>query len=213
MMSVSTIRVVTVDDHDLLRQGLRMAIETLPDVALIGEASNGREAVALCVQLCPDVVLMDLKMPEMDGVTATMQIHELAPDIKIIALTTFVDDKRVQAALRAGVVSYLMKNVSIAELASAIRRAYHGETTLSPEATQALVQAASQPAPQYPLTAREKQVLELLAKGYSNTEIGHALNIGASTVKKHVSSILEKMGTVSRTEAVITAIRHKLVEH
>jgi two-component system, NarL family, response regulator LiaR len=213
MTQVSTIRVVTVDDHDLLRHGLRLAIESVQDIEVVGEAPSGCDALELCARLSPDVVLMDLMMPEMDGVTAIRELRRMNPNIKAIALTSFVDDALVHAALSAGAVSYLMKNISLDELTSAIRKAYAGESMLSSEATQALVHAASTPPPpQYPLTLREKEVLTMMADGRSNQEISQTLNIGLSTVKKHVSSILEKMGTVSRTEAVIMAIRHKLVE-
>jgi two-component system, NarL family, response regulator LiaR len=213
MTQLSTIRVVAVDDHDLLRSGLRLVIDTVSDIELVGEASSGREAVTLCAQVHPDVVLMDLIMSDIDGVTAIKQIRDVNPNIKIIALTSFVEDALVLAALNAGAVSYVVKNISVDELTSAIRKAYMGESTLSSEATNALIHAATvPPLPDYALTFREKQVLAMMVSGQGNLEIAQTLNIGLSTVKKHVSSILRKMDTVSRTEAVIMAIKHKLVE-
>lgn len=213
MTQVSTIRVVTVDDHDLLRNGLRLVMNIVPDIELVGEACGGREAIDVCEREKPDVVLMDLIMPDMDGVTAIREIHERCPDIRIIALTSFVENALVLSALNAGAFSYLLKNVSVDELTSAIRKVHAGEASLSPEATQALIEAATlPPPPQFPLTSQEKRVLSLMVSGYSNLEISHALNIGLSTVKKHVSSILRKMDTDSRTQAVIIAIKYKLVD-
>jgi NarL family two-component system response regulator LiaR len=213
MEQVKIIRVLAVDDHDLLRSGLRLVIDTVPDIELVGEASTGSEAIELCARLNPDVVLMDLMMPEMDGISAIQRIRQSHTNIHIIALTSFVDEALVTSALNAGAVSYLLKNVSIDELTSAIRKAYTGETILSSEATHALVYAATRPQPpEYNLTLREKQVLGMMVNGHSNLEISQTLSIGLSTVKKHVSSILRKMDTVSRTEAVIIAIRYNLVD-
>jgi two-component system, NarL family, response regulator LiaR len=213
MTQLKTIRVVVADDHDLLRSGLAVFIDSCPDIELVGEAATGGEAVALCTRLKPDVVLMDLKMPQMDGMTATRLIRQQSPETQVIALTSFVDDQLVQSALSAGAMSYLLKNVSIDGLLSAIRSAAAGHPTLSQEATQALISAAQRPSsPDVHLTRREREVLTLLVRGMSNSEIARDLGVGISTVKKHVSNILVKLETNSRTEAVALSIKRKLVD-
>ncbi len=207
----SAIRVLIVDDHDMLRSGLALFIQTLPDLLLVGEAGSGLEAIAQCARLQPDIVLMDLRMPEMDGVVATRQIREQFPSIKIIALSSFADEHLVTSALNAGVISYLIKNASIEALANAIRDAYVGKATLAPEATLALANAAQRPTmPSYTLSKRETEVLRLMFDGKSNYEISECLTISLSTVKKHVSSILAKLEVDSRTEAVSLAVRYHL---
>ena len=207
------IRVLIADDHDLLREGLATFLEARPDLTLVGQASNGVEAVRLCRELTPDVVLMDLVMPEMDGVTAIRLIHAAQPEVQIIALTSFGDDKLVRAALDAGATSYLLKNISAARLAEAIRATHSGLPTLSPEVAGVLVRA--EPTPAGPsgadLTARELEVLGLLAAGATNAEIARRLHISRFTVKNHVSSILSKLAVCSRTEAVIVALDRGLV--
>ncbi|HVU15078.1 MAG TPA: response regulator transcription factor [Phototrophicaceae bacterium] len=209
---VPAIRVLIVDDHDMLRSGLALFIQTLPDLLLVGEASSGLEALAQCARLQPDIVLMDLMMPEMDGVAATRQIREQFPAIRIIALSTFADENLVTSALNAGVISYLIKNASIDTLAKAIREAYVGKATFAPEAALALANAAHRPTvPSYPLSKREEEVLRLMFEGQSNIEIAERLMISISTVKKHVSSILAKLEVGSRTEAVSLSVRHHLV--
>jgi two-component system, NarL family, response regulator LiaR len=206
------IRVLVVDDHSILRGGLRTCLRTFGDMELVGEAANGEEAVRQAKALKPDVVLMDLKMPVMDGVEATRQIRACCPDTRVVALTSFVEKELVPRALQAGAIGYLLKNVSSQELAVALRAAAKGQSTLSPEATQALVQATSDVRSMIePLTPREQQVLTLLVEGRTNLQIGQELGITESTVKSHVSTIIAKMGVASRTEAVATALKHGLV--
>lgn len=212
-MPTNKIRVLIVDDHDLLRSGLVVFFETTDDLELVGEGRNGMEAVHLCGSLHPDVVLMDLVMPEGDGVSAIRLIRQQYPHIRIIALTSFGTGEMVQAALQAGAISYLLKNVSTDKLAKAIRAAYAGESVLSQEATQALVNAAHRPpSVTYELTLREIEVLRAMVKGQTNVEIADNLSISISTVKKHVHNILDKLGTTNRTEAVALALEHKLVD-
>ncbi len=197
----------------MLRCGLSLFIEACPDFRLVGEAGNGRQAVDLSCQLQPDVVLMDLLMPEMDGVTAIRLIHERQPSTQVIALTGFGDESLVTAALTAGALSYLLKNVSIDDLNDAIRNAYAHKATLAPEAAQALVEAAHRPPmPIYALSRREQEVLHLMSRGLSNMEIADHLTIGVSTVKKHVSNIFGKMQINTRAEAAALAVRYHLVD-
>jgi len=212
MTAGSKIRVMLVDDHAVVRRGLSAFFWTSDDLQLVGEASGGEEAVRLCEGLQPDVVLMDLVMPGMDGVQATRAIRERWPHIRVIALTSFETDELVQGALQAGAMSYLLKNVSALELAEAIRAAHAGRSTLAPEATEVLVRAARQPKPLgNDLTAREREVLTLLVQGLSNDEIGERLALTHSTVKFHVSNVLSKLGASSRAHAVALAVQHKLV--
>jgi NarL family two-component system response regulator LiaR len=184
-----------------------------PDLKLIGEARNGREAVDMCAELQPDVILMDLVMPEMDGATATRLIRECCPKIQVIALTSFQEQSLVEEALQAGAIGYLLKNVSASDLAEAIRAAQAGKTTLAPEAVQALVQASSrEPALGHDLTPREREVLVLLVEGLTNPEIADRLTVSRSTAKAHVSNILSKLGASTRMEAISLALQHKLVK-
>ena len=212
-MSASTpIRVMIVDDHDMVRRGLVTFLMVCPDLELVGEAIDGEEALRLCEQVRPDVILMDLVMPKMNGTEATRAIRERWPQVQVVALTSFQEKKLVQGALQAGAISYLLKNVSVDELGEAIRAAYAGRPTLAPEATQVLIQAASQePAPGHDLTPRERQVLALMAKGLNNPEIAERLGVSRSTARAHVSSILSKLGVSNRAEAVALAVRRKLV--
>jgi NarL family two-component system response regulator LiaR len=206
------IRVVIVDDHSVVRSGLAAFLMVFEDMELVGQAGDGQEAIRICQQVKPDVILMDLVMPEMDGATCTQKIREQNPDIQVIALTSFREDELVQGVLRAGAIGYLLKNVSADELAAAIRSAYHGRPTLAPEAAQALIHAATQPAVQsFDLTAREKEVLALMVEGMNNNAIADRLVVSRSTVKFHVSSILSKLGASSRTEAVALALQKHLV--
>ncbi len=206
------IRVLVVDDHPMVRSGLSALLAAYDDLELIGEAADGNEAVRLCTQLAPDVVLMDLVMPGMDGATATRLIRAQNADIQVIALTSFKEEDLVQSALRAGAIGYLLKNVTADDLAYAIRAAAMGRPALSPEATEVLLNAASRPLhPSDELTEREREVLAMLVQGLNNTEIAQRLYVSPSTVKFHVSSILSKLGVSNRTEAAALAVKYKLV--
>jgi len=206
------IRVMVVDDHTMVRRGLATFLKVFDDLELAGEAASGQAAVQLCAQLQPDVVLMDMVMPDMDGATATRLIRKQSPLIQVIALTSFKEEILVQSALQAGAIGYLLKDVSVDELAQAIRAAHAGRTTLSPEAAQALVHAASQPpAPGSDLTERERAVLALMVEGLNNTQIAARLTVSPSTVKSHVSNILSKLAVASRTEAVTLALHNRQV--
>lgn len=213
MMAPSAhIRVMVVDDHAMVRRGLATFLKVYRDLELVGEAASGQAAIDLCYQLQPDVVLMDMAMPDMDGATATRLIRRQWPLIKVLVLTSFKEEILVESALQAGAISYLLKDVSAEELAHAIRAAHGGRSTLSPEAAQALVNAASQPpAPGLDLTGREREVLALMVEGLNNTQIAGRLGVSPSTVKSHVSNILSKLGVTSRTEAVTLALRNRIV--
>jgi NarL family two-component system response regulator LiaR len=206
------LRVLLVDDHAMVRRGLAAFLKAFDDLELAGEAADGDEAVRRCAEVQPDVVLMDLMMPGMDGVAATHVIRARFPTVRVLALTSFRDEELVQRALQAGAIGYLLKNVSADDLATAIRAAHAGRPTLAPEATQALVHAAAQPpVPGQDLTPREREVLALMVQGLSNTTIAARLVVSPSTAKAHVSSILAKLGVASRTEAVALALQHRLV--
>ena len=206
------IRVLVVDDHTMVRRGLATFLKVFDDLELAGEAAGGQEAVQLCAKVQPDVVLMDMVMPDMDGPTATRLIREQSPSIQVIALTSFKEENLVQSALQAGAIGYLLKDVSADELAQAIRSAHAGRSTLSPEAAQALVHAVSQPpATGLDLTERDRVVLALMVEGLNNTQIAGRLTVSPSTIKSHVSNILSKLGVSSRTEAVTLALRNGLV--
>jgi NarL family two-component system response regulator LiaR len=212
MNTVQPIRVMLVDDHAMVRKGLVAFLKNMPELELVGEACDGREAIEFCEQRQPDVILMDLVMPELGGVAATRTIHQRWPTIKVIALTSFQEKELVQDALQAGAIGYLLKNVSGEELAEAIRQAHGGRPTLAPEAVQALIQPPSEAESLAAnLTRREQEVLALLVKGMSNPEIAEKLVISRATVKVHISSILSKLGVASRAEAISVAIQNKLV--
>jgi NarL family two-component system response regulator LiaR len=210
-MSNPKIRIMLVDDHAVVRSGLSAFLIAHPDLELVGEAENGEQAVVRARLLSPDVILMDLMMPVMDGVAATQAIKEQNPNIQIIVLTSFQEDELVQNALRAGAVGYLMKNVTARELASAIRSAREGKMILAPEAAQALVRASRETQESEILTERERDVLALMVEGLNNAEIGERLVISLSTVKYHVSNILLKLGVDNRVAAVSIAIQKKLI--
>jgi NarL family two-component system response regulator LiaR len=212
MHSYSSIQVLLVDDHNVVRSGLATFLRAYEDLELVGEAKNGREAVNFCQQQQPDVILMDLIMPIMDGISATRAILADYPDIKIIAMTSFDEANLVNEVLGAGAMSYLLKNITADELVKAIRDAMSGRSTLSPEAAQVLIES-TRPRKQPPcdLTEREMDVLQLVVQGQSNQQIAAALVISLATVKAHISSILSKLQVSSRAEATAYAVKHKLV--
>lgn len=213
MEEKDTIRVLLVDDHTVVRSGLSAFLLAYDDLELVGDASGGEDAIQKCEHHQPDVVLMDLVMPGMNGVAATQSIRARCPQTQVIALTSFPEEDLVQGALRAGAISYLLKNVSADELAAAIRAAHAGRPTLAPEATRALIEASGRPpAPGDDLTAREREVLALMVQGLHNPDIAKHLTISRATVKFHVSSILSKLGVSSRAEAVAVAVRLRLCE-
>ncbi|MBE3119039.1 MAG: response regulator transcription factor [Candidatus Atribacteria bacterium] len=201
-----------VDDHTMVRRGLATFLKVFDDLQLAGEAESGAAAIQLCGEILPDVVLMDMVMPDMDGATATRAICQKYPQVQVIALTSFKEGDLVKNALEAGAIAYLLKDVSADDLVRAIRAAHNGRATLSPEAAQALVETANQPpVPGLDLTEREHEVLALMVEGLNNTQIAARLTVSPSTIKSHVSKILSKLGVASRTETVALALRHKLV--
>jgi len=206
-----SIRLLIVDDHSVVRQGLRMFLALDDELEIVGEAANGEEAVHLVQELAPDVVLMDLLMPVMDGITATEIIRREYPETEVIALTSVLEDKAVFRAVRAGAIGYLLKDTLAEELRRAIRAAAAGQVQLSAQAAARLMREVQAPDSPEKLTARETEVLRLLAQGRSNKEIGSTLIIGEKTVKTHVSSILSKLGVPSRTQAALYALRVGLV--
>ncbi|MEZ4661682.1 MAG: response regulator transcription factor [Caldilineaceae bacterium] len=208
------IRVMIVDDQPVVRSGLAAFLMVHPDLLLVGEASDGARAVRLCSQLRPDVILMDLMMPQMDGAVATEAIRKHHPHIQVIALTSFKEKDMVQRAMEAGAIGYLLKNVTADELANAVRAAYSGRPTLAPEATQALIENARHGADApigHDLTEREHDVLNLMVEGLNNTQIADRLVVSRSTVKFHVSNILSKLHVATRMEAIAVAVRNKLI--
>ena len=212
MGKADRIRVMTVDDHEILRGGIRFLLLAFDDLELVAEAHSGEEAMSLIDQMRPDVVLMDIMMPGMDGVETTQALKEQYPDIQVLALTSFHDPNLVQGVMQAGAVGYLLKGASMDELAEAIRAAHTGRPTLAPEAVQALVQSTSSPQKiGDDLSDRERQVLALLVQGLSNAEIAEHLVVSTAAAKYHVSSILSKLGAANRTEATALALQHDLV--
>lgn len=212
MCKTDPIRVLIVDDHAVVRCGLSFFLRAFDDLELAGEAEDGHAALRACATLQPDVVLMDMLMPAMDGVTAIREIKQLYPHIQVIALTSFAEQTLVQQALQAGAVGFLLKNVAADQLTAAIRAAHAGRPTLAPEATQVLIHTAfAAPQSGNDLTARERDVLALMIEGMNNLAIAERLSVSRSTVKYHVSSILSKLGASGRTEAVAVAVQRKLV--
>ena len=205
------IRILIVDDHSVVRQGLRMFLGLDPELEVIGEAQDGAEALVKVRELKPDVVLMDLLMPVMDGITATTAIRREMPDVEVLALTSVLEDASVVGAVRAGAIGYLLKDTQADELCRAIKAAAGGQVQLSPKAAARLMREVRAPESPEALTDRETEVLRLLAQGQSNKEIAHTLNIGEKTVKTHVSNVLGKLGVQSRTQAALYAVRIGLV--
>jgi len=210
------IRVLIVDDHAVVRMGLKMFFDHQPDIEVVGEAADGSEGVAMARRLEPDVVLMDLLMPTMDGVTAIGRIKAERPEIEIVTMTSFIEEEKVTAALEAGASGYVLKDAEAEEVASAVRAAYAGEVHLDPAVARLLAQRMrarkSPDEPAEPLTDREKDVIRLLGQGMSNKEIGSALFITERTARTYVSNILGKLGLASRTQAALYAVEHKLVD-
>jgi len=213
-MSKVPIRILTVDDHKVVRKGLEVFLDVFDDFLLIGEATNAKEAISMCEEIEPDVILMDLVMPDMSGTEAIQAIHEAYPDIRIIALTSFVDEDLIRNALNAGATSYIMKNTDINELANTIRLAFAGQSTLAPEAKRILIEPNTdkKTSNAHHLTKREMEILELIVSGASNRQISEKLQISLSTVKFHVSAVLSKLHVSSRTEAATYAVQNKLVD-
>jgi NarL family two-component system response regulator LiaR len=206
------IRILVVDDHSITRDGVKALLSIYEDLDYAGGANNGKEAVEMCKKIKPDVVLMDIEMPVMDGIDAASIIREENPAIKIIALTSFADKKLVGAAIKAGAISYILKNVSPDKIAETIRDAFAGKSNLSPEATQAIIEEVKEPSPnKFSFTKQEMNILNLIVKGYSNKTIASKLYISQHTVKFHIGNILSKLGAETRTEAAAIATRNKLV--
>lgn len=208
---MTKIQIMIVDDHAIVREGLRLLLSEEMDIEVVGEASNGREAVLRAEKLLPQVILMDLVMPEMDGIAATQAIRQNFPSCQIIVLTSFAEDQRVPDAIQAGAIGYLLKDVLKGDLLSAIQAAARGEPTLHPEAQRQLMRQMTQPAPQNllgALTEREMDVLRLIARGQSNKEIAGSLHLTEGTVKGYVSTILGKLQVADRTQAALYAVKH-----
>jgi two-component system, NarL family, response regulator LiaR len=207
------IRIVVADDHAVVRQGLRSFLGLQEDMEVVGEAEDGEQAVAVTAELCPDVVLIDLVMPGVDGVEAIRRIHALLPATRVVVLTSYADDSKVVPAVRAGAAGYLLKDVQPADLAAAIRTVAAGGGLLDPSVTARVLQEVAAGSPPDPgLTAREREVLGLLARGLTNRQIAAELVVSEKTVKTHVSSILGKLGLPDRTQAALYAVREGLAE-
>ncbi len=207
------IKVVVVDDHELVRSGVEMSLELCDDLVLVAQAATGEAAIAVCEETQPDVVLMDLVLPGMDGAEATAEILRRVPGAKVLALTSFSEPDLIGRALRAGATGYVLKNVSAKELANAIRQTHAGIPTLAPEVADVLMRAMTAPPPPGALlTEREREVLALLAEGLTNAEIADRLVLTLSTVKSHVSAILTKLGASGRAEVVAIALRDHLID-
>jgi NarL family two-component system response regulator LiaR len=212
MTDLKQIKVMVVDDHPVVRDGLKNMFLVFDDLELIGEAENGSAALAFCQLNTPDVILMDILMPVMDGILATRAICEQYPQVKIIVLTSYPEDNLVQQSLEAGAIGYLLKNAPIDDLANAVRSAYAGQPTLAPEATMALIRAKTGPLkPGSDLSPREREVLALIVQGLSNEEIAERLVISPATARHHVSACIQKLGAANRAQAASLAVKHGLV--
>lgn len=209
------IRVVFVDDHEMVRIGVSSYLSAQPDIEVVGEADDGKKGVALALELLPDIILMDLVMKEMDGIEATRKIIEQWPEAKIIIVTSFLDDEKVYPALEAGATSYMLKTSKAGEIANAVRATYHGQSVLEPEVTGKMMVKMRQKNTHLPhedLTSREIEILLLIAEGKTNQDIADELYIALKTVKTHVSNILSKLNVQDRTQAVIYAFKHSLIK-
>ena len=204
-------RIILVDDHAVVRQGLRFLLEQQPDISVVGECGDGEQAVAMVGTLLPDVVLLDLLMPKMDGMTAVREIKRITPTTQVIILTSYYEDDQIFSVIKAGALSYLLKDSSPQELVAAVRAASRGESTLHPMVAAKVLREMQQQSPLDELTPRERDVLILIARGRSNHEIAVELSIGEQTVKTHVSNILSKLHLVDRTQAAIYALQKRLV--
>lgn len=207
-----SIRILVVDDHSVVRHGLRMFLGLEPEFDVVGEATNGAEALQKARELQPDVVLMDLLMPVMDGIQATAALRQEMPDVEVIALTSVLEDASVYSALRAGAIGYLLKDTEADELVRAIKAAAQGQVQLSPQAAARLMREVRMPDSPEALTEREVEVLRLVARGLSNDEIAAELVLGRATVKTHVSNVLMKLGLRDRVQAVVFAYTHGVVD-
>jgi NarL family two-component system response regulator LiaR len=209
------IRVMIVDDHNIVRRGLSLFLHGFDDLALVGEAATGQDALRICAAVQPHVVLVDRVLPDMDGIDLTRAIREQNPGVQVVMLTSSAGEEIVQAALQAGAIGYMLKNISVEEMATTLRAAYAGKPSLAPEAAQALINLAVQPRsaiPDYNLTERERAILDLMVKGLSNQEIADQIFVSRATVKAYVSTILSKLGVQNRIEAVRLALEQSLVE-
>lgn len=207
-----SIKVLIVDDHAMVRYGIKTMLSLSADIVVVGEATDGKDALVRCHEHLPDVILMDIAMPNMDGPTATARIRAAFPQVQVIALTSFVDETLVVQAIQAGAISYLLKDVNAEPLGEAIRAAYHGRATFAPTAAQTLAQLVAAPPALHPdLTQREREVLALLVVGQTNNAIATHLQISSRTVHLHVSHILAKLGASNRTEAAMLAVQYKLI--
>lgn len=207
---MAKIRVLVVDDHEVVRLGLRAAFELEPDLTVVGEASNGAEALAKMGVLAPQLILMDVRMEKMDGIEACREIKSQYPDVRILMITSYSDDDAVISSIMAGASGYLLKNVSRAEMLRAIRLVAAGQTLVDANAAKQAMDRLAQ-TPGYELTEREREVLTLVARGYTNKQIADALYMSEKTARNHVSHILEKLGLSRRSEAAAFAVEHKLV--
>jgi NarL family two-component system response regulator LiaR len=212
MNNSEPIKVLIVDDHPIVRSGLATMLQAFDDLELVGDASSGSIALAKCQEVTPDVILMDMVMPEMDGLETTRAVLNHYPSVKIIVLSSFSKENMVQDALEAGATSYLLKDAPIDELANAIRLAYADQPTLSPEATRSLINSKVDPSKELDpgLSSREKQVLALIVEGMSNEEIAERLSISQATARHHVSACISKLGAANRTQAAVLAVKHNL---
>jgi NarL family two-component system response regulator LiaR len=207
------IKVLIVDDYPLVRQGIKVLLGVYDDIEVIGEAENGQQAIQICEKIKPDIVLMDLVMPEVNGIEATRGILKNWPDVKVVTLTSFIDKKFIEDSIKAGAIGYVLKNISGEKLVETIRNAYKGKSTLSSEASDFLISNMKKPSvTDYKLTSQEKNVLACIVEGLSNKMIARKLVLSLSTVKFHVSNILNKMGVSNRAEATSVALKNKLIE-